>query len=182
MEEDIRHYNLFLDGDNTGFEYLVLKYKNQLIYFLTQYVKDLYVAEDMAQDAFVELYIHKERFNKKQSFKTYLFTIGRNKAIDYIRKYNREIPYDISTLNENEYYELEHSVIKKEDQLLLRSNLMSLKEEYKRAIILVDFYDMTYEEAARVLNKTMPQMKILLYRARKALAKQMLKEGYGNEK
>ena len=71
MEEDIRHYNLFLDGDNTGFEYLVLKYKNQLIYFLMQYVKDLYIAEDMAQDAFVELYIHKERFNKKQSFKTY---------------------------------------------------------------------------------------------------------------
>lgn len=182
VEEDIKQYNLFLSGDVSGFENLVLKYKNQLIYFVMQYVKEFHMAEDMAQDAFVEIYAHKERFNRKQSFKTYLFTIARNKAIDYIRKYNREMPYDINEIMNEEYYELENCVIKKEEQTLVRNTILSLKEDYKLAILLIDFYNMSYEEAAKVLGKTMAQMKILIFRARKSLGKQLLKEGYGYEK
>ena len=82
-------YRSFLEGDMESFEWLVIEYKDSLIYFISRYVKDVAAAEDLAQDAFVEVLVHKERYNFRTSFKTWLFTIGRNKAVDYIRKYNR---------------------------------------------------------------------------------------------
>lgn len=182
MEEDLLHYQLFLEGDIRGFEALVLTYKNQLIYFIMKYIKDIQLAEDLAQDVFVEIYVHKERYNKKQSFKTYLFTIGRNKAVDYIRKYNKEYPADLNDLDTQDYYELEGTVIQKEEQKLVNTTLKTLKKDYQTAITLIDFYGMSYEEASNVLSKTLPQMKVLIHRARKALGKALVKEGYSYEK
>ena len=74
---DNLNYKKFLDGNLEGFENLVIKYKDNLIFFILKYIKDINLAEDIVQDAFVDIYIYKERYNFKSSFKTYLFTIGR---------------------------------------------------------------------------------------------------------
>lgn len=181
MEEDLIYYDRFLAGDISGFEALVLEYKNQLIYFIMKYMNDIQLAEDLAQDVFVEVYVHKERYNRKQSFKTYIFTIGRNKAVDYIRKYKREITHDPNELPSEDYYELEEQVFQKEEQKQVHSALKTLKEDYQMSIILIDLYGMSYKEAADVLKKTVPQVKILVYRARKALKAALVKEGYSYE-
>ena len=90
MLEDEKDYSVFLSGDNAGFERLVIRYKDGLIYYLNKIIKNITIAEDLAQDAFVEVYVHKERFVPgKASFKTYLYTIGHHKAVDYVRKNQR---------------------------------------------------------------------------------------------
>ena len=87
MNTDEKDYSDFLNGDNSGFERLVIRYKDGLIYYLNRIIKNITIAEDLAQDAFVEVYVHKERFVPgKASFKTYLYTIGHHKAVDYVRK------------------------------------------------------------------------------------------------
>lgn len=181
MDEDDRDYKLFLEGNLLGFEELVIRYKDHLIYFIQRYVKDIYTAEDLAQDTFVDVYLHKERYRLKNNFKTYLFTIGRNKAVDYIRKYSRVTTMeDVEELHEEE--SLEGIIIKKDDATRIHSNIKKLKRDYQVAIILIDFEELTYKEAAKVLNKTVSQIKILIYRARKALGK-LLEEGeYSYEK
>ncbi len=73
-EEDKEDYRKFLEGDILGFENLVYKHKDHLIYYLHHIVKDILLAEDFAQDAFVEIYVHKERYHFKTAFKTYLYT------------------------------------------------------------------------------------------------------------
>ena len=91
MLEDEKDYSVFLAGDNAGFERLVIRYKDGLIYYLNKIINNITIAEDLAQDAFVEVYVHKERFVPgKASFKTYLYTIGHHKAVDYVRKHQRE--------------------------------------------------------------------------------------------
>ena len=70
MNTDWECYEAFLAGNIEGFEQLVLRYKNPLIYFLCRYVEDVMTAEDLAQDAFVEVYVHKDRFDKEKNFKT----------------------------------------------------------------------------------------------------------------
>ena len=67
MNTDWECYEAFLAGNIEGFEQLVLRYKNPLIYFLCRYVEDVMTAEDLAQDAFVEVYVHKERFDKEKN-------------------------------------------------------------------------------------------------------------------
>lgn len=195
MHEDELNYKKFMDGDIEGFENLVLSYKNKLIFFIAKYVKDLHLAEDLAQDAFVEIYVHKERFRIGNNFKTYLFTIGRNKAIDYIRKYGNEISSDFisedgfifdmhssfHTMSTIGGSELANDFLKKEESKLVHSTIDKLKEEYRVVIHLIDFEQLSYKEAAIIMKKTVPQIKILIHRARKALGKVLLKEGYTYE-
>ena len=59
MEEDKYLYNNFLKGDMDSFKCLILKYKNNLIYFLLKYVKDMQIAEDISQDVFVYILVNK---------------------------------------------------------------------------------------------------------------------------
>ncbi len=195
MHEDELNYKKFMDGDIEGFENLVLTYKNNLIFFIAKYVKDLYLAEDLAQDTFVEIYVHKERYKTQSSFKTYLFTIGRNKAIDYIRKYGKEISSNLineegfaidmyssyHTMSILEGNDLITELIKKDDANLIHSAIGKLKEEYRVVIHLIDFEQLSYKEAAKIMKKTVPQIKILIHRARKALGKVLQKEGYTYE-
>lgn len=195
MHEDELNYQKFMDGDIEGFENLVLSYKNKLIFFIAKYVKDLHLAEDLAQDTFVEIYVHKERFRIGNNFKTYLFTIGRNKAIDYIRKYGNEVSSDFNSEDEfildihSSYHtisamggsELASDFLKKEEAKLVHSTMDKLKEEYRVVIHLIDFEQLSYKEAAIIMKKTVPQIKILIHRARKALGKVLQKEGYTYE-
>ncbi|WP_455718490.1 RNA polymerase sigma factor, partial [Anaerosporobacter sp.] len=183
-ELDKERYKRFIDGDIGGFEELVLEYKDLLIYFLNRYVKDLNIAEDITQDAFVDVYVYKERYNGKASFKTYLFTIGRNKAVDYIRK-NKHMQSAVNIeeqteLSSEENKLIEH-VIHNENKELIAHALEKLKEEYARVIILIDFEEFSYKEAAKVLDKTVAQVKVLVHRARKSLRKVLEEEGFTYE-
>ncbi len=180
-EEDKLYYQNFLGGDKEAFEKLVIKHKDHLIYFIHRFVNNLVIAEDLAQDAFVEVLIHKDRYHFQVSFKTYLFTIGRNKAIDYIRKNKRMILVEDYPESCDEINRLEENLIRKEERKLIVSAMRKLKPDYQLAISLIDFEEMTYAEAGRVLKKNDAQIKVLIYRARKSLAKLMEKEGYSYE-
>ena len=183
-ELDKERYKRFINGDVKGFEELVLEYKNVLIYFLNRYVQDLNIAEDIAQDAFVDVYVYKERYNGKTSFKTYLFTIGRNKAVDYIRK-NKHMHYTVDIEEQTEISsdenELIDYVIQNENKGLIAHALERMKEEYARVLILIDFNDFSYKEAANILGKTTSQVKVLVHRARKSLRKILEEEGFTYE-
>jgi RNA polymerase sigma-70 factor (ECF subfamily) len=144
-----------------------------LIYYLNRIIKNITIAEDLAQDAFVEVYVHKERFVPgKASFKTYLYTIGHHKAVDYVRKSGKEYLTDFSTEEEANVTGMgspENRVLEQEDKEELYRALDGLKEEYQRVLTLTELEGMKLKEAAEVMGKTVPQMKVLAHRARKAL-------------
>lgn len=172
MNSDDQQYQRFLDGDIRGFEDLVLTHKDHLIYFINRYVPDLHEAEDLAQDVFVDIYLYKERFHFKNSFKTYLYTIGRNKAVDFIRKQKKQIPVmdmDVVLEQHLEEQDLLDQILWKEEQQVLMDGIKQLKPEYQALITLIDLEELSYQEAAKIVHKTVPQVKVTLHRARKAL-------------
>ena len=67
-----------------------------MILYLTSIVGNIHTAEKLAKDTFVLLGTKKPKDKGKGSFKTWLYTIGRNVAIDYIRKHSKyiEVPID----------------------------------------------------------------------------------------
>lgn len=173
MFTDETDYSTFLAGDNAGFERLVIRYKDGLIYYLNKIIKNITIAEDLAQDAFVEVYVHKERFVPgKASFKTYLYTIGHHKAVDYVRKNQKEILTDFHAEAENNVAGAdspEVHLLEQEGKEELYRALDGLKEEYQRILILTELEGMKLKEAARIMGKSEPQAKVLAHRARKAL-------------
>ena len=173
-------YLLFLKNDNEAFNMLVKKYRKSLISFIIKYVKNIEIAEDLAQDAFVYMLINKKEFDFKYTFKTYLYTIAKSRAINYLKKEKKKIIFDESYMlnTDIESFEetLDATLIRKEKYEILYKNLKNLKQDYKLAIYLADFQGFKYEEISRILNKTLPQTKMLIHRARKALKKLLKKE------
>ena len=170
-------YRSFLNGDMESFEQLVIEYKDALIYFISRYVKDMAAAEDLAQDTFVEILLHKERYNFKTSFKTYLFTIGRNKAVDYIRKYERvSLVEEYPDMASDEKLS-EERVVREEEKKALYEAINRLKWEYQKVLYLIDLEELSYAQAAEIMDKSESQIKILIFRARKALRKELEKGG-----
>lgn len=173
-------YERFAAGDNTAFEALVLSHKDNLIYFLKRYVQDIHTCEDIAQDTFAAIFVYKDRYNYKTSFKTYLYAIAKNKAMDHIRKHSRLEPFGDEDLADEDD-ELFKRVVKKQEQIMVHKAIEKLRIDYQRVMILVDLEGLSYKEASDVLDKSVPQIKTLVFRARKALKNLLEKEGYTNE-
>lgn len=184
MIDDKILYKKFLDGDIIAFENLVIRYKDNLIYFISRYTGgDIHIAEDIAQDVFAYVYVYKDKYNFDYSFKTFIYTLGKNKAIDYVRKQKRIslMPFDSdSELNLSEEISLEEKIIKDEEKRLLIRSIKKLNPDYEKAIYLADFEDLPYKDITKILGKTLGQTKVLIYRARKSLRK-ILEEGVNGD-
>ena len=73
MDNGASSYRRFLDGDETGLNEIVEMYGDNLMYFINGLVKNIDMAEDLMEDTFMELVVHKHHFREESSFKTYLF-------------------------------------------------------------------------------------------------------------
>ena len=85
MDNGASSYRRFLDGDESAFDDLMKELFRGLVFFINRYVHDTHAAEDIAIDAFSDLVVHRHRYNFKVSLKTYLYMVGRSRALDYIK-------------------------------------------------------------------------------------------------
>ncbi len=76
----------YLKGDEKSLEVLISKYLKPIFGFVYHYVGDAQSAEDITQEIFLKVWKNLRKFNKKKSFKTWIFTIARNTSFDYLRK------------------------------------------------------------------------------------------------
>ena len=183
MDNGASSYRRFLDGDDNGIVEIVNDYREGLILYLNEYVSDMHVAEDLAEDTFFKIMVKKPRYTKKFTFQAWLYAIGRNLAIDYIRKqakYGKASADDLETLVSEEKTP-EQSCIKSEDQSMVRRILEQLKPEYKQVLWLVYFEGCSNEQAAQIMKKSKHQTETLVYRAKKALKRELRKENFSYE-
>lgn len=175
-------FRAYLDGDNASFDLIIKEYRENLIFFIMRYVRSVSIAEEIAQDAFVELLINKNRYNFSCTLKTYLFTIAKNKAINYLRRRKHVADDEIDPNTESDDAALAEKLIKNEESEALYRVLDKLSEDYRNALFLVYIEDLSYEEAGRVMNKNRKQIENLVFRARAAARKELEKEGIYGEK
>src|SRR5262245_28052693 len=83
--EEVRH------GDHAAFEQLVRRYENRLTGVLLRFVRDRELARDLAQETFLRVYERIDQFDPSRRFGPWLFRIGVNLALDYLRKRRRRI-------------------------------------------------------------------------------------------
>ena len=168
MDNGASSYRRYLDGDEAAFEQIVKDYFDSLTYFINGYVHDPDAAEDIAIDAFSDLIVHKHRYNFKVSLKTYLFMIGRSRALNYIKRRGKfqmtelpeELPMDST---------LEEELLLQERKESLHRALDQLKPDLREAVHLVYFEQLSCDEAGRVMKRTTKQVYNLLYRAKEAI-------------
>jgi len=154
-------YKEFLLGNNKSFEEIVKRHKNSIIYFIQRYTKSIDIAEDLAQDVFLYVLIHKKNYRFEYSLKTYLYTIAKSKALNYIKREKRIVAIDEKEYeNIKDVEELEEKVFKNERTENLKNAIQKLKLEYQNVIYLADIEELSYKEIGHVLNKTTSNVKI----------------------
>ena len=179
MDNGASSYRRYLDGDEEAFESIVREYFDNLVWFLESYVHDLSAAEDIAIDAFTDLFVHRHRYNFRVSLKTYLFMIGRSRALNYMKRSGK---IQFSELSEaaalpDESMPLEQFVLMDDQKKALHRALDILSPDLKEVVILVYFQELSCQEAAKVLKKNVKQVYNLLYRAKEALRTVLQQEG-----
>lgn len=121
----------------------------------------------------------KPRYTGKSSFKTWLYAIGRNVAIDYIRKNAKErsIPLEECTEHADEEL-LESRYIQEERKIMLHRAMNHLKPEYRQVLWLIYFEGFSNKEVAKIMRKSVHAIESLASRARKSLRIKLNEEGF----
>lgn len=179
MDSGAESYRRFLMGDETGLTDIVREYRDGLTLYLVKLTGDIFAAEEIMEQVFFTLVAKKPRFSGKSSFKTWLYIIGRNAALDAARR-RRHLadapPEDIpEALAEEE--SVERDYLRQERRMAVHRAMKKLPPQYREALYLAYFEGMTAAETAAVMKKSRHQTENLLYRARAALRDELKKEG-----
>lgn len=180
MDNGESSYCRFLNGDEQGLEELIALYRHPLTYFINGFVKDMDLAEDLMIDTFAQLVHSKGQFRGDSSLKTYLFRIGRNKAIRSLKKNRANSTVSLEEIEKNTGIDCqaEDETLVNEQKLELRSAMEELSPMNRQVIYLLYFEDMSHKAAASVLKKSEKQIANAAYRAKKELRAILEKKGF----
>lgn len=179
MDSGAGSYRRFLAGDEDGLAEIIRDNKDGLILYLNGFVNDISVAEALAEDTFVKLAVKKPRDKGGASFRTWLYAIGRNLAVDWLRRRGRERERSVPLEEQMRSVEaLEADYIREERGREVRRAMSALSPDYRQVLWLVYFEQFSCREAARVMRRSTHSVETLAYRARRALKEQLEKEGF----
>ena len=170
----------FIDKkDNDAFVDLIKRYIpgiRRVIYTLLN--GNIEEVEDAEQELIIALYKSIRNFNFKSSFKTYLYRMAKNKAVDVIRKKKREerlIRLISLNIFRNQEDPEDHVILKDEKSKILE-NLFNLNKQDRMIIILKDIDALSIKEISEILSLPEGTVKSRLHRSRMKLAG-LLREG-----
>ncbi|MBE0535459.1 MAG: sigma-70 family RNA polymerase sigma factor [Phycisphaerae bacterium] len=164
-------------GCTDCFSELVDRCAAGLLAFMQHKVGTIEDAEDLVQDTFVRAYVKLHQFDGRHKFTTWLYAIGRNLAASRSRKPALNLRM---TAEAARHYPAPDDIL---EQIQLRSNLWSVAKKLPsnqyEALWLRYAQDMSIREISHVMDKTQVHVKVLLYRARAAMAKKLQKRPAG---
>ena len=183
MDNGAEYYRRFReDGDESGLAEIIRDYQDGLTRYLNGIVGNMVLAEELCEDTFVLLGTKKPKDKGKGAFRTWLYTIGRNLALDDLRRQKRRKECPIEDAEQTAAPDaVEESYCKKEQGVLVQRAMRSLLPEQRQVLSLVYFDGMTSKEAAAVMHKSTRSIESLLYRAKRSLKKALEKEGFDYE-
>lgn len=158
-KDDIKAFKQFFEG-----------FYPSVCLFARKYLKDADVAEDLSQEAFVEFWKRKENFTDLKAIKGYIYTVTRNKCLNYIKL--RDIRANIlkdEILTEDYFYEF---VLEEETYRIVHQAVNSLAPQ-SRKIVWLSMEGNKNQEIADQLNISVNTVKTLKKNAYKELRNQL---------
>lgn len=152
-------------GEINYFEFLVNKYSRIVYFYILKKVSSSQDAQDIVQNAFVKAYKGIDRFDLKQKFYPWFFTIVKNEVNEFFRKRKTHV-----SLNE------EMAVVEKEEGFGFEYLIKDLKPEYKEVLKLYFEEGYSYQEISGKINKPINTVKTYIRRAKDEVRKNMTHE------
>ncbi len=148
----------------------LLPLKNKLYRTALRITLDTVEAEDIVQNTLVKIWTRRDSWQEIQSLEAYAITTARNMALDIVRQRQHQVVpldsvADIPTTDTDPHEQLsQHERLQQIEQLM-----NTLPEKQRTCMQLRDIEGLPYKEIATILNISEEQVKISIFRARKAL-------------
>lgn len=156
-------------------------YSNDIYSYIFMLIRDHEQAKDILQETFVNAFKKYDLFQGGNQ-KAWLFRIARNLAMDHFRK-KKPIAYlfDSSAVFQANEPTPEQLTLLNESERELYISINKLKRSYRDVIILRKIKEFSIKDSSVILGWSESKVKVTLYRAMKALKKEMKREGYIHE-
>lgn len=196
MEPKVQNERLQLDyklvcaardeGNHKAYADLMASYREPLYLLLLRMTHNTTMASDLTVETFSKAFLQLHRYSPTGTFSSWLFSIGVNTYIDYLRKRKLDtvsinsitrtsdgdfIEYQIPSSQPNP----EEMMIRMQRDAALKEIVDQLKEPYRQIIRLRYYEDLSYEDIAEQLKIPIGTVKVRLNRA-KALLSSVIKE------
>jgi RNA polymerase sigma-70 factor (ECF subfamily) len=171
---DARLVELARRGDQEAFGDLVMRYERRLIRVIMRFISDADIARDLAQETFLKAYQRLDQFDPSRRFGPWLFRVGVNLTLDYLRKKKRrgrwavfseigkERTPDPATDDPRQAMDLSQEVSRV---------LEEVPEKYRSVLVLRDLEGFSTSEIAAIMDRKEATIRWRLAEARNRFAK-----------
>lgn len=171
------------DGREAAYRELVRRYERPVFSLVYRMVRDREAAEDLAQESFIKVLNHIDKYDPAFKFSSWLFKIANNVAIDWMRRKRLDTvsmdgsphattaaeveatTFDLAAQQESALDEMEARELGTE----IERAIAHLRPEYRACIMLRHVEGRSYEEIATTLDLPLGTVKTYIHRARHEL-------------
>jgi len=176
----------YLKGDEESLAVLIRRYLGPVYGFVKKYTGNPDDASDITQEAFVKAWKSIKRFDRARSFRTWIFTIAKRTAIDWLKKKNA-LPFSAleggkqgssfaESLADDSVSVFEQLLLKQSSRELAAA-ISKLPPNYGPVINLRVNDELTFQEISRKLKKPLNTVKSQYRRATVMLKDLLVKSG-----
>lgn len=172
--EDQHYIDLVLKGNTNSFATLVDRYKDMIYTLALKMLNNKEEAEEIAQDTFVKVYHSLNKFKGESKFSTWIYKITYNTCLDTIKKNKKkqEVHY-IEDFSEHQTKALEYildTIDDKEKNQAIQECINQLPNDEAFLLTLFYFDSQSVEEISKIMDNSVSNIKVKLFRTRKKLA------------
>ncbi len=179
-DADAREMEKVQRGDRAAYDRLYQKYRRPIVSFLNTMIQDRAVVDELFQETFLKLYRSREGYEPRAKFSTFLWTIAKRTALDWIEK-KKEITVGfgddeesvpgIDLLLESDLPSAEQALIDHAEARGIEDCIAKLSEPERLLCGLRMHSELSYEEIAAQTGAPLGTVKTKLYRIREKLTK-----------
>lgn len=163
-------------GDFPALDALMLRWQRPLQSFLLRHLQNEADALDLAQETFVRVYRHRDRYRPGARFTTWMFQIALNLARDHARKHQRrrtdslEAAPTVATAGLAAPDSAPDAAARRAEEVAaVRAAIAALPEELREVLVLFEYEDKSHAEIAEIIDASPKAVETRLYRARDKL-------------
>jgi RNA polymerase sigma-70 factor, ECF subfamily len=165
-------------GSLVAFEELVYRYERRVLGFVSSICENPTAARELTQDTFVKAFRALAQFDPRRSFGAWLFAIARRNCIDHFRAASRSTEAEMPELADHDDPASLLAARDERESLWQVAGRLLPAVQYQ-ALWLKYAEEMDVAGIAEVLGKTQTHVKVLLFRARVTLGRELRRSRQG---
>jgi len=185
MSKMISDYELiqrFIKGEQSCFEQIIHRHKNKVFAYISLYIRDQALAEDLFQDTFMKVIqsVKTGKYQDNGKFISWVMRIAHNLIIDHFRRIKQmntisNDDYESDLFNSKKFADstIEDDMIRRQIQKDVRKMISHLPDDQREVVILRHYAGLSFKEIAEItdvsINTALGRMRYALINMRKIM-------------